>query len=84
MVDYNNFALEGIKILFTDNEKDFIKRSFFKDIYDPLINILCLENYYNATGVYDLDDANEQARLLKDAISKYQMPTKKYGRLTEC
>lgn len=73
MVDYNGFVLEGIKIIFMDNEKEFIKRGFFKDLYDPLINILCIENYYRATGIYDLDDANEQARLLKDAISKYQL-----------
>lgn len=73
MVDYNSYVLEGIKILFTDNEKEFIKRDFFEDLYDPLINILCIENYYNATGIYDLDDANEQAILLKDAISKYQL-----------
>lgn len=50
-----------------------MKRDFFKDLYDPLINILCMENYYHATGIYDLDDANEQVRLLKDAISKYQL-----------
>lgn len=50
-----------------------MKRGFFNDLYDPLINILCIENYYHATGVYDLDDANEQARLLKDAISKYRL-----------
>lgn len=73
MVDYNSFVLEGIKIIFMDNEKEFIKRDFFKDLYDPLINIMCIENYYRATGIYDLDDANEQARLLKDAISKYQL-----------
>lgn len=73
MVDYNNFVLAGIKNLFTDNEKKFIKRGFFKDLYDPLINILCIEGYYNATGVYDLDDANEQAKLLKNSISKYQL-----------
>lgn len=73
MVDYNSFVLEGIKIIFMDNEKEFIKRDFFKDLYDPLINILCIENYYRATGIYDLDDANEQARLSKDAISKYQL-----------
>ncbi|WFW12333.1 hypothetical protein NFJ59_18280 [Citrobacter freundii] len=73
MVDYNSFVLEGIKILFIDKENEFMKRDFFNDLYDPLINILCIENYYHATGVYDLDDANEQARLLKDAISKYRL-----------
>ena len=70
MVDYNNFVLEGIKILFTDNEKEFIKRFFFEDIYDTLINIQCIENYYNATGIYVLDDNHELDRLFKEVISK--------------
>ena len=30
MVDYNSFVLEGIKIIFMGNEKEFIKRDFFK------------------------------------------------------
>ncbi|EDU9508365.1 hypothetical protein AAA17_000184 [Salmonella enterica subsp. enterica serovar Ohio] len=47
MADYNSFVLEGIKIIFADNNKGFIK-----EIYGPLINILCIEEYYSATGIY--------------------------------
>lgn len=68
MVDYSSFVLEGIKIIFSDN-----KKGFFNDIYDPLINILCIENYYYATGIYKSDDANEQMELLKKAIIDYRM-----------
>ncbi len=38
MADYNSFVLEGIKIIFADNNKEFIK-----EICEPLINILCIE-----------------------------------------
>ena len=34
MADYNSFVLEGIKIIFADNNKEFIK-----EICEPLINI---------------------------------------------
>ncbi len=44
MADYNSFVLEGIKIIFADNNKEFIK-----EICEPLINILCIEEYYSAT-----------------------------------
>lgn len=68
MVDYNSFVLEGIKILFNDN-----KNELFNDICDPLINILCIKNYYYSTGIYKYDDANEQKELLKKAILSYRM-----------
>lgn len=55
MADYNSFVLEGIKIIFAENNKEFIK-----EICEPLINILCIEEYYSATGVYNYDDADEQ------------------------
>ncbi|MEC5319653.1 hypothetical protein VSX61_12000 [Brenneria populi subsp. brevivirga] len=67
MADYNSFVLEGIKILFADKNKVFVK-----EICDPLINILCIENYYFATGVYNYDDAKEQTELLKKALLSYR------------
>jgi hypothetical protein len=45
MADYNSFVLEGIKIILP------ITTKFIKEIYEPLINILCIE-YYSATGIY--------------------------------
>ncbi|EOT1258717.1 hypothetical protein ACNKCT_003478 [Cronobacter sakazakii] len=68
MADYNSFVLEGIKIIFADNNKEFIK-----EIYGPLINILCIEEYYSATGIYNYDDADEQTELLKKALRDYKM-----------
>ncbi|CAD6163105.1 hypothetical protein QREC_QR363_03428 [Escherichia coli] len=35
MADYNSFVLEGIKIIFADNNKEFIK-----EICEPLINMI--------------------------------------------
>lgn len=67
MADYNSFVLEGIKIIFADNNKEFIK-----EICEPLINILCIEEYYFATGIYNYDDADEQTELLKKAIFSYR------------
>lgn len=68
MADYNSFVLEGIKIIFADNNKEFIK-----EICEPLINILCIEEYYFATGIYNYDDAYEQTELLKNALRDYKM-----------
>ncbi|MEF8998148.1 hypothetical protein U9194_18180 [Escherichia coli] len=68
MADYNSFVLEGIKIIFADNNKEFIK-----EICEPLINILCIEEYYSATGIYNCDDAYEQTELLKNALRDYKM-----------
>ena len=67
MADYNSFVLEGIKIIFADNNKEFIK-----EICEPLINILCIAEYYSATGIYNYDDADEQTDLLKKAIFSYR------------
>lgn len=39
----------------------------------PLINILCIEEYYSATGIYNYDDADEQTELLKNALRDYKM-----------
>ena len=68
MADYNSFVLEGIKIIFADNNKEFIK-----EICGPLINILCIEEYYSATGIDNYDDAYEQTELLKNAFRDYKM-----------
>ncbi|EIZ4569868.1 TPA: hypothetical protein QDV61_003627 [Escherichia coli] len=67
MADYNSFVLEGIKIIFADNNKEFIK-----EICEPLINILCIEEYYSATGIHNYDDADKQTELLKKAIFSYR------------
>jgi len=47
MADYNSFVLEGIKIIFADNNKEFIK-----EICEPLINILCIGNDSNLLIVF--------------------------------
>ncbi|MFT4332863.1 hypothetical protein ACJYXJ_15005 [Klebsiella pneumoniae] len=68
MADYNSVVLEGIKIIFADNNKEFIK-----EICEPLINILCIEEYYSATGIYNYDDADVQTKLLKNALRDYKI-----------
>lgn len=68
MADYNSFVLEGIKIIFADNNKEFIK-----EICEPLINILCIEEYYSATEIYNCDDADVQTELLKNALRDYKI-----------
>lgn len=64
MVDYNSLVLEGLKILFSDKNNELVKK-----LYDPLINILCIEDYYVATGIYDSEDASKQIEKLKKAIN---------------
>ena len=67
MVDYNSLVLEGLKILFFDKNNEFVKK-----LYDPLINILCIEDYYFSTGIYDSEDASKQIEKLKKAINDYR------------
>ncbi|EFD1118050.1 hypothetical protein FER11_18190 [Escherichia coli] len=67
MVDYNSLVLEGLKILFFDKNNEFVKK-----LYDPLINILCIEDYYFVTGIYDSEDASKQIEKLKKAINDYR------------
>lgn len=67
MVDYNSLVLEGLKIRFSDKNNEFVKK-----LYDPLINILCIEDYYFATGIYDSEDASKQIEKLKKAINDYR------------
>lgn len=73
MESYNSFVLEGIKIIFTDSERDAIDNYFVHDIFDSLINILCIESYYYATGIYKIEDANEEVELLRKAILNYKI-----------
>ncbi|HFL8984731.1 TPA: hypothetical protein ACNE2B_003636 [Escherichia coli] len=67
MVDYNSLVLEGLKILFFDKNNEFVKK-----LYDPLINILCIEDYYFVTGIYDSENASKQIEKLKKAINDYR------------
>lgn len=55
-----------------------MKMIFFSYICDPLINILCIKNYYYySTRVYKYDDANEQNELLKKQFIAIEWPIKR-------
>jgi hypothetical protein len=72
MVSNDNLMLEGMKILASINVEDFNQPKEVIQIADTIINILCINNYYYGTGVYEKFEIDKQKQSLKNAILNYK------------